>query len=103
MTLGNSKDGNATLPNEPMFESEASGKRKKKKRPMFESEAPPKYESKSEAMLESEPSGKKKQLDVRGCGGWVNLDCNGGSLTIHKVLTTASPLKSKAVQNSSNC
>lgn len=33
-------------------------------------------------------SGKKKQLDVRGCGGWVTLDCNGGRLNIHKVIKT---------------
>ena len=26
------------------------------------------------------------QLDVRGCGGWVKLNCSGGSLNILKVL-----------------
>ena len=31
------------------------------------------------------PGGKQKQLDVRGCGGWIYLDCNGGSLKIYKV------------------
>ena len=30
--------------------------------------------------------GKKIQLEERGCGGWVKLDCNGGFLHIHKVL-----------------
>ena len=29
--------------------------------------------------------GKRKQLDVRGCGGWINLDCKGGCLNIRKV------------------
>ena len=29
--------------------------------------------------------GKKKHLDVRGCGGWINLDCNGGCLNIRRV------------------
>lgn len=31
--------------------------------------------------------GKKKQLDIPGCGGWVAPDCKGGCLNIHKVLT----------------
>ena len=31
-------------------------------------------------------TGKMTQLAVRGCGGWVKLDCCGGSLNIHKVL-----------------
>ena len=31
------------------------------------------------------PIGGKKQLDVRGCGGWINLDCIRGCLNIHKV------------------
>ena len=31
------------------------------------------------------PGGKQKQLDVRGCGGWIYLDCSGGSLKIYKV------------------
>ena len=31
------------------------------------------------------PGGRQKQLDVRGCGGWIYLDCNGGSLKIYKV------------------
>ena len=35
--------------------------------------------------LESKNQGTKKQLDVRGCGGWVNLACPGGCLAIHKV------------------
>ena len=30
--------------------------------------------------------GERKQLDVRGCGGWINLDCKGGCLNIRKVL-----------------
>ena len=29
--------------------------------------------------------GKKKQLDIPGCGGWVELDCLGGCLAIEKV------------------
>ena len=29
--------------------------------------------------------GKREQLDVRGCGGWINLDCRGGCLNIRKV------------------
>ena len=29
--------------------------------------------------------GKKKQLDIPGCGGWVQLDCHGGCLAIDKV------------------
>ena len=29
--------------------------------------------------------GKKKQLDIPGCGGWVQLDCPGGCLAIDKV------------------
>ena len=29
--------------------------------------------------------GERKQLDVRGCGGWINLDCKGGCLNIRKV------------------
>ena len=29
--------------------------------------------------------GKKKQLDIPGCGGWVKLDCPGGCLAIDKV------------------
>ena len=29
--------------------------------------------------------GKRIQLDVRGCGGWINLDCKGGCLNIRKV------------------
>ena len=33
-----------------------------------------------------EEQGKKNQLDVRGCGGWVNLECKGGCLNIHKVI-----------------
>ena len=36
--------------------------------------------------------GTKEQVDVRGCGGWVNLDCNGGCLNIHKVLKHSLPL-----------
>ena len=36
--------------------------------------------------------GTKEQVDVRGCGGWVNLDCNGGCLSIHKVLKHSLPL-----------
>ena len=35
--------------------------------------------------LGSKNQGTKKQLDVRGCGGWVNLACPGGCLAIHKV------------------
>ena len=31
--------------------------------------------------------GKRKQLDIPGCGGWVKLDCPGGCLTIEKVLS----------------
>ena len=30
--------------------------------------------------------GEMKQLDIPGCGGWVNLDCHGGCLNILKVL-----------------
>ena len=33
-----------------------------------------------------EGQGEKKQLDIPGCGGSVNLACSGGCLTIHKVL-----------------
>ena len=29
--------------------------------------------------------GKKKQLDIPGCGGWVQLNCPGGCLAIDKV------------------
>ena len=29
--------------------------------------------------------GERIQLDVRGCGGWINLDCKGGCLNIRKV------------------
>ena len=29
--------------------------------------------------------GKKKQLEIPGCGGWVRLDCRGGCLAIDKV------------------
>ena len=29
--------------------------------------------------------GNREQLDVRGCGGWINLDCRGGCLNIRKV------------------
>ena len=36
--------------------------------------------------------GTKEQVDVRGCGGWVNLWCNGGCLNIHKVLKHSLPL-----------
>ena len=35
--------------------------------------------------LGSKNQGTKKQLDIRGCGGWVNLACPGGCLAIHKV------------------
>ena len=31
--------------------------------------------------------GEQKQLDVRGCGGWIKLNCDGGSLDIQKVCT----------------
>ena len=30
---------------------------------------------------------QQKQLDVRGCGGWIKLNCDGGSLDIQKVST----------------
>ena len=33
-----------------------------------------------------ERQGEKKQLDIPGCGGSVNLACSGGCLNIHKVL-----------------
>ena len=29
--------------------------------------------------------GNREQLDVRGCGGWINLECRGGCLNIRKV------------------
>ena len=31
---------------------------------------------------------ERKQLDVRGCGGWVNLECRDGCLYIYKVFTS---------------
>ena len=31
--------------------------------------------------------GEQKQLDVRGCGAWLKLNCDGGSLDIQKVCT----------------
>ena len=30
--------------------------------------------------------GKKTQVEIPGCGGWVNIDCNGGCINIVKVL-----------------
>ena len=30
--------------------------------------------------------GEMKQVDIPGCGGWVNLDCTGGCINIVKVL-----------------
>ena len=29
--------------------------------------------------------GKREQLDVKGCGGWINLECVGGCLNIREV------------------
>ena len=29
----------------------------------------------------------KKNLDIPGCGGWVNLFCQGGRIDIHKVMS----------------
>ena len=30
--------------------------------------------------------GEMTQVDIPGCGGWVNIDCNGGCINIVKVL-----------------
>ena len=30
--------------------------------------------------------GEMTQVDIPGCGGWVNIDCNGGCINIIKVL-----------------
>ena len=32
--------------------------------------------------------GEMKQLDIPGCGGWAKIDCNGGCISIHKVLNS---------------
>ena len=39
----------------------------------------------------NDKKGKKKQLDVPGCGGWVAPECNGGCLNIYKVLKDYNP------------
>ena len=32
--------------------------------------------------------GEMTQVDIRGCGGWAKIDCNGGCINIHKVLNS---------------
>ena len=36
--------------------------------------------------------GNKTQLDVRGCGGKIDLVCEGGCINVHKVLTMSRTL-----------
>ena len=44
---------------------------------------------------------ERKQLDVRGCGGWVNLECRDGCLNIQKVCI--SPVVSAGQDTTLDC